>query len=108
MKYSSYLLFTLAALLIAGCGTPSKVSKGPIHATTFNFIDGGAKPAPGFVDNRAKVHLTIQDAITRNLQSKGMNRVPSGGDVTVAYLIIIGNNVSTEAISTYFGQGRDA
>jgi hypothetical protein len=34
--------------------------------------------------------------------------VASGGDVIVAYLVIIGNNASTEAISTYFGYGRDA
>jgi DNA polymerase III epsilon subunit-like protein len=33
--------------------------------------------------------------------------VASGGDVIVAYLAIIGNNASTEAISTYFGYDRD-
>ena len=31
----------------------------------------------------------------------------SGGDVTVAYLIIVGNNASTVAIHDYFGYGRD-
>jgi hypothetical protein len=33
--------------------------------------------------------------------------VASGGDVVVAYLVIIGNNASTEAVSTYYGYGRD-
>ena len=32
----------------------------------------------------------------------------SGGDVIVAYLFIVGNNGSTEAVNTYFGDGRDA
>ena len=49
----------------------------------------------------------IQESITRDLTSKGLSKVASGGDVTVAYLVIVGNNVSTEAISTYFGYGRD-
>ena len=49
----------------------------------------------------------IQDAISRNLEGKGLTKLASGGDVTVAYLIVVGDNVSTEAISTYFGYGRD-
>lgn len=36
-----------------------------------------------------------------------MRQVASGGDLTVAYLVIVGNNASTEAINTYFGYGRD-
>lgn len=31
----------------------------------------------------------------------------SGGDVTVAYLIIAGNNATTTSINDYFGYGRD-
>jgi hypothetical protein len=34
--------------------------------------------------------------------------VASGGDVTVAYLVIVGNNATTEHINTYFGYGGDA
>ena len=101
MKNSCYLLLTLAALLVAGCGTPAKVDHGSVRAATFSFIDGGSKAAPGFVDNREQIHANIQDAITRNLASKGLSRVASGGDVTVAYLVIAGNNGSTEAINTY-------
>ena len=37
-----------------------------------------------------------------------MTRQAAGGDVTVAYLVIVGNNASTEVIDTYFGYGRDA
>jgi hypothetical protein len=107
MKTSYSLLFILTALLVAGCSTPTKVDKGPVRATTFSFIDGGTRPAPSFADQREQVHATIQEAITRNLATKGLNRVPSGGDVIVAYLVVIGNNGSTEAIAKYFGYGRD-
>ena len=106
MKSSCYLTLALAAWIVAGCGTPPKVDKGPIRAATFNFIEGGAKVAPGF-DSREQIHAAIQDSITRNLASKGLSKVSTGGDVTVAYLVIVGNNVSTEAIATYFGYGRD-
>lgn len=50
----------------------------------------------------------IQEAITRNLAAKGVSSVPSGGDITVAYLVIAGNNVSTTSLNDYFGYGTDA
>jgi len=42
----------------------------------------------------------IHDAISRNLAGKGLNKVGSGGDVIVAYLVIVGNNAVTESINT--------
>jgi len=50
----------------------------------------------------------VQEAIDANLTAKGLKRVAEGGDVTVAYLIIVGNNVTTSAINDYFGYGSDA
>ncbi len=50
----------------------------------------------------------IQKAIINNLTAKGLERTNGTGEVIVAYMIIVGNNVSTEAITTYFGMGRDA
>jgi hypothetical protein len=108
VKCSCFVTLSLAALLIAGCNsTPTKVNSGTIHAATFSFVDPGTKAAPDFADNRQQMNTMIQDAITRNLASKGLTKVASGGDVTVAYLVIIGNNVSTVAIHDYFGYGRD-
>ncbi len=108
MKYLSIVTLNLAILLVAGCtSTPTEVNTGPIHATSFSFIAGGAQATPDFADKREQVHVMIQDAITRNLAEKGVSRVASGGDVIVAYLVVIGNNVSTEAIDTYFGIRRD-
>jgi len=108
MKYSLLLTFNLAALMVAGCSsTPTRVDSGPIHATTFSFVDTGSRTAPSFADSRQPVNTMIQDSISRNLATKGVNRVSSGGDVTVAYLIIVGNNASTVAIHDYFGYGRD-
>lgn len=103
MKHSLLLTLTLVALLAAGCSTPTKVDKGPIHATTFSFVV--TKRAP-FADNDAAIHAVIQEAITKNLAAKGVSRLPVGGDVTVAYLLIIGNPVATEYIDDYFGYHR--
>jgi hypothetical protein len=102
------LILTLAALALAGCSsTPTKVNTGAIHARTFNFVSRSSKPAPGFVDNTEAVHAMIQKAITANLAARGVTRVNTGGDVTVAYLVITGDNVSTTAIRDYFGYGDD-
>ena len=108
MKYSVCLTLTLAVLLVAGCSSaPTKVNTGPIHAATYSFIAKTPSMAPGYADSREQIHAAIQDSISRNLASKGLSRLATGGDVVVAYLVIVGNNASTEAISTYFGYGRD-
>ena len=109
MKYSLFVTLNLAALLAAGCSsTPTRVDTGPIRAATFSFIARSTQPAPGITESREQVHAMIQDSITRDLAAKGLSKLPSGGDVTVAYLVIVGNNASTESINTYFGYGRDA
>lgn len=108
MKHTFLLPVVLTGLLIAGCSTtPTRVDKGPVKARTFSFIKGGTSPASSLADSREQVHRVIQDAITQNLAGKGLSKMASGGDVIVAYLVIVGNNANTEAINTYFGYGRD-
>lgn len=107
MKSSLFLTMSLTALLLTGCSTPTRVDKGPITASTFSFVVPPPKSDPFAPDARAPIHAQIQNAISRNLQSKGLSRQAAGGDVTVAYLIVVGNNATTEYITTYFGDSRD-
>ena len=109
MKSLSFLPLFLAGLLIAGCSsTPTHVDKGALPAHTFTFINGGIALTPPATGRREVTHQQIQSAIIKDLAAKGLTRTNGTGDVIVAYLIIIGNNVSTEAVTTYFGSGRDA
>jgi hypothetical protein len=109
IKLNSPLVLAAGILVLAGCSsTPTHVDKGPIHARTFNFVNRGTRPSPGYADERQAVHTMIQEAITKNLAGHGITKVDSGGDVTVGYLVIIGNNVSTTMISEYFGYGQNA
>jgi hypothetical protein len=95
MKPSFLITLNLAVLLVAGCSsTPTKVDNGPIHAATFSFIAKAPSLSPEFADKRAPIHAMIQDSISRNLASKGLGKVASGGDLVVAYLVIIGINAS--------------
>jgi lipopolysaccharide biosynthesis glycosyltransferase len=50
----------------------------------------------------------VQQAIINNLAAKGISNAPSGGDITVAYLVIVGNNISTTSLNEYFGYTDDA
>jgi len=109
MKLHSVLTLAAGILALAGCSsTPTKVDSGTVHARTFNFVERSGKPSPAYADNRQTIHPMIQGAIAKNLAGRGVSQVPSGGDVTVAYLIIVGNNASTTSINDYFGYGEDA
>lgn len=109
MKYVFFLALLPAALIISGCSsTPTSVSSGSITATTFSFVAKNSADTSNIAEKRDRIHSMIQDSITRNLAGKGVSRRPAGGDVTVAYLVVVGNNVSTESINTYFGYGRDS
>jgi hypothetical protein len=98
----------VGALVLAGCSTPTHVDHGTIHASTFSFVNTRVRAVPSYAEQRERVHLAIQDAITRTLAARGLTRAATGGDVTVGYLVILGNNVTTELVSDYFGFGDDA
>jgi hypothetical protein len=106
MKHTVLPALSLVTLLLAGCSTPTQVEKGPIHARTFSFVITPPRPAQ-FADKREAVHTLIHEAITKTLATKGLSRVAADGDVTVAYLVIVGNSVSTTYINDYFGYSED-
>ena len=108
MKTNLLLLLVLVALApAASAAAPAKVDKGPIRARNFNFAHPDSKPVPGFVENAPAIHAMIQKAITKALAARGVTRVNAGGDVTVPYLVITGDNASTTAMRDYYGSGND-
>lgn len=109
MKYSLLILGLCSVVLAVGCSsTPVRVDAGSLHARTFSFVNPAGRAAPDFADNRAAMHALVQDSMARQLEARGLRQMSSGGEVTVAYLVIVGNNASTMAINDYFGYGRDA
>jgi len=107
MKLHQKLLLLLTCTLAACSSTPTKVDSGPIHARTFSFIDPGPKPFPTYADDRQQINTMIQDTISRVLSLRGVSKVPKGGDITVAYLVITGNNGSVSSVNDYFGYRDD-
>ena len=102
-------LLAIGALALVGCSSvKTSVDAGPVKASSFSFLNTGYKTAPASANNIAAIHAMTQEAITRTLASKGVNKVAAHGDVTVAYLIIAGNNVSTTSLNEYFGYTDDA
>jgi hypothetical protein len=109
MKLNLLLPLAVGVFALAGCSsTPTKVDHGSIRARTFNFVGRSTKPSPAYADNRQAVHPLVQGAIAKNLAGRGVSQVASGGDITIAYLVIVGNNASTTSINDYFGYGEDA
>jgi hypothetical protein len=109
MKLTAFLWLTVVAMSLVGChSTPTRVDTGVIHARTFSFVKPGPRPAPAFSNQEQSVHAAVHDAITRSLETKGVTLSKEAGDVTVGYLLIVGNNASTTAIDDYFGYDSDA
>jgi hypothetical protein len=108
MKSKSLLLVLVGLFACGNCfAVSTKVNRGTIHARSFNFVSRTGKADAAVADNREAVHKMIQAAITKNLASRGVNRVNGGGDLAVRYLLIKGDNASTTAIRDYFGPGDD-
>ena|SRR5688572_25848531 len=103
-----FVLATCALALATACSsTPAKVDSGPVQGRTFSFINTG-RPIPSYAVDKQAIHSMIQDAITRNLEARGVKKEGGNGDITVAYLVITGNNVSTTTLGEYFGYREDA
>lgn len=110
MTKSLFLTTLVAAgLALAGCSsTPTRIDKGPIRASTFSFLDTKSKGTHSFAENEPQIHARVQEAITRNLAAKGITKVATGSDLTVGYLILVSDAVSTRSINDYFGYSLDA
>lgn len=107
MNSKAIALVILCAGFLLGCSSvPISVDKGPIKARTYSFMP--AKRADTSASPWQHVHERVQTSITKNLATKGVKRLDRGGEVTVAYLIIVANNAATASATDYFGYGRDA
>jgi Domain of unknown function (DUF4136) len=108
MKPNLFFGLLAAIFLLAGCSsTPTtKTVPGVIHARTFSFVNQRPRPEPVFSAVRKATCEQIQEDIARNLAARGVAQVASGGDITVEFLILIGNPVATEAIDDYFDYGE--
>jgi hypothetical protein len=86
----------------------TQVDKGPVKARTFSFLDTGARRTPDYAETHKQAHAMVQQALIHNLAAKGVTYTPTNGTVTVAYLIIVGNNVATASLNEYFGYTDDS
>ncbi len=101
--------YLLLAGLLAGCSSAkTQVNKGPVKARTFSFLNPGSRQRPSYAEERKLAHQMVQQALINNLAAKGVTYTPSGGDLTLAYLIVVGNNASTTSLNTYFGYTPDS
>jgi len=107
-NYSLQSLLPLLGLTLAlaGCSSvKTSVDKGAVNARTFSFLNTGSRQTPS--NSRKQAHELVQQALINNLGRKGVTYTATGGDVTVAYLIVVGNNGATTSLNEYFGYSDD-
>jgi hypothetical protein len=98
----------LAFSFSACSSVKTHVDKGPIHARTFSFLNTGSRPTPDYAETSQQAHALIQQALIHNFAARGVSHVDSGGDITVAYLVIASNNATTTSLNEYFGYTDEA
>ena len=103
-----FVCLLLAGVLVACSSVKSHVDKGPVKARTFSFLNTGSKQLPGYAEERKQAHEMVQQALIKNLAARGVSYTASGGDITVAYLIVVGNNSTTTSLNSYFGYSPDS
>lgn len=108
-QFVAVLGCVLAASLLTACSSvKTQVNKGAVKARTFSFMNTGARQLPAYAQTEKQLHAMVQQALVKNLAGKGLTYVPSGGEVTVAYLIVAGNNATTTSLNDYFGYTPDS
>ncbi len=104
----SLLSAVALAVTVTACSTvTTHIDKGAIQGSSFSFVNQ-VRRTSNPDDRTAQGLAMIRQAIANNLTARGVHEVPSGGDVTVAFLVIVGNNVSTVALDSYFGYNNDS
>ena len=99
----------LILLASPGCSSvKTNVDEGTIHARTYSFLDTANRQTPNFAESSQQAYEMVKQALMNNLAAKGLTYTASGGDITAAYLIIVGNNASTTSLNSYFGYTADS
>ncbi len=66
------------------------------------------KSVPTFANPDDRANHAIQSALASTFRSNGFTVDPANADLTVAYLIVLQNNATTQLIDDYFGFGRSS
>lgn len=109
MQTVKWLTCVAVAAWLAGCASVEmNVDSGPISGKTFSFVTPSPRALENVRPNEKKAHTLIQEALTAHLDSKGVRRVEAGGDIVVAYLVVVGNGTVTTCRDEYFGFDSEA
>lgn len=109
MRTMKWLACVAVAGGVAGCASVKmNVDTGPIAARTFSFVRPSPRSEANLRPNEMKAHALIQEALAANLGERGVRRVEAGGDLVVAYLIVVGDGTVTTCRDEYFGLNSEA
>ncbi len=107
MKFRFLPLVCLLPLaLLSACQTVEQ-PKGSAHGYKSARLVR-PKSVPTFANPDDRANHAIQSALASTFRGKGFAVDPANADLTVAYLIVLQNNATTQLIDDYFGFGRSS
>lgn len=96
----------LAVLLLPACQTvelPKATARGYESA---RLVRPAPKPTSALPVEPHPADAMIQNALASEFRANGLRIDTPDADLTVAYLVIVQDNVSTKLVDDYFGYGR--
>jgi len=103
MKTIIYCLLVAGVVVATGCSsTSTQTNVGPARQGTFSFAPSPS-PLPQFAEKSAHVQSLVQNAITATLEHKNLTRVARSGNVLVACVVVVDDNVPAATVDEYLG-----
>lgn len=94
------------AVLLVGCQTLPMPRGTRAGYESVRLISPDSRRAPSYSERKAAANRLVQEALVAEFREKGFRVDPANADLTVAYLIIAQDQVSTTSVSDYFGYGQ--
>lgn len=98
-----------AVVLLSACQSvelPKGTARG--YQTARLVRPGNNASVPGIAPQANPANDMIQSALASEFGARGFRLDPANADLTVAYLVIVQDNVSTKVVDDYFGFGRSS
>jgi len=106
LSHGALMLLLIGFSGLVSCQQSLKIQGSREGYFSVRLVDPDPRRAPAASSRKAQANRRVQEALGKEFRANGFKVDPENADLTVAYLLITQDRVSTSSISEYFGYGR--